>query len=178
MTQKHCPSYDGYSITNDGIAYTHRRRFGLGKGAGGGVAVDWKYQKKLNQYEGHGGYMYVSISTPSGQRSVPIHALLMDAFVGPRPAGMEIRHLDGNPKNNSLSNLCYGTRAENANDRVKHKAQPRGQKHGRAKLSLDDVEKIKQLYQEEKTIAYIARLCGVGESTVRDIVKGRNWKHA
>lgn len=48
------------------------------------------------------------------------HTLVMAAFVGPRPEGMEIRHLDGDPGNNRLDNLAYGTRGENARDMLRH----------------------------------------------------------
>jgi len=44
-----------------------------------------------------------------------------EAFIGPYPPGQETRHLDGDPLNNSVGNLCYGTRAENMQDRVRHK---------------------------------------------------------
>lgn len=177
MRQKYCPSYWGYSITENGQVFTHRKRFGLGKGNGGGVKIDWSYQKKLNPYEGHGGYMYVSVSTSRGQRGVPIHTLLLDAFVGVRPKGAEIRHLDGNPKNNQLCNLVYGTAQENANDRVAHGHQPKGKDHHRAKLNKDEVIKIRGLYKGGGTIASLARLYRMSESGIRDIVKRRNWKH-
>lgn len=49
-----------------------------------------------------------------------IHQLVMRAFVGPCPEGMETRHLDSNPRNNALANLAYGTRKENARDRVEN----------------------------------------------------------
>lgn len=42
-----------------------------------------------------------------------VHALVLLAFVGPPPPGREVLHLDHNPRNNRLSNLRYGTRAEN-----------------------------------------------------------------
>lgn len=48
------------------------------------------------------------------------HTLVLAAFVGPRPAGMDARHLDGNPGNNRLDNLAYGTRAENMQDKRRH----------------------------------------------------------
>jgi hypothetical protein len=48
------------------------------------------------------------------------HTLVMAAFVGPRPDGMDIRHLDGDPSNNALDNLAYGTRAENMQDKRRH----------------------------------------------------------
>lgn len=46
--------------------------------------------------------------------------LVGEAFLGPRPDGLETRHLDGNPANNSARNLRYGTKSENAQDRVRH----------------------------------------------------------
>lgn len=53
-------------------------------------------------------------------RSWQVHALVLLAFVGPRPDGLEIRHLDDNPEHNHLSNLAYGTRSENRHDRVRN----------------------------------------------------------
>jgi HNH endonuclease len=44
----------------------------------------------------------------------------MTAFVGPPPSGQEIRHLDGNPANDHLYNLAYGTRSQNQKDSVRH----------------------------------------------------------
>ena len=46
-----------------------------------------------------------------------VHRLVMLAFVGPCPEGMQVRHLDGDPANNRLPNLAFGTPVENARDR-------------------------------------------------------------
>jgi len=177
MTQKYCPSYWGYSVTHDGHVFTHRKRFGKGKGHGGGVRIDWNFQKELNHFRGHGGYMYVSISTDHGQRSIPIHVLLTDAFIGPRPPGLEVRHLDGNPTNNSLSNLVYGSKKENAKDRIRCGKHTIGESHGRAKLTNKSVLEIRQRHLVGETIASIASSFKLGETTIGDIVKGRHWTH-
>ena len=66
------------------------------------------------------GYALVSFPTPNGPRQRFVHRVVLEAFVGPRPEGMECRHLDGNPLNNRLENLCWGTPSENAWDRVHH----------------------------------------------------------
>lgn len=49
-----------------------------------------------------------------------IHSIVLLAFIGPRPDGMDIRHLDGDPTNNRLANLKYGTKSENSFDAVRH----------------------------------------------------------
>jgi hypothetical protein len=175
---KRCHSYDGYSVTESGRVFTHRRRFGLGKGKGGGVVIDDAYQKEIFSSPGHGGYPYFAVITKEGKhRSVPLHTLLMDAFTGPRPEGMEVRHLDGNHLNNNLENLTYGTAKENAEDRVRCGAHTIGETHGRAKLTVDNVRDIRHMYECAIPIAEIAREFNRGESTIRDIVKGKHWKH-
>jgi hypothetical protein len=72
------------------------------------------------------GYERVGLSATTGSRRkhLLVHALVLSAFVGPRPPGLEIRHLDGNPRHNDLSNLAYGTTSENARDRVRHGTHP------------------------------------------------------
>jgi hypothetical protein len=44
----------------------------------------------------------------------------MLAFAGPKPNGLETRHLDGDHSNNALANLAYGTHAENMQDALRH----------------------------------------------------------
>jgi len=48
--------------------------------------------------------------------------MVLEAFVGPCPEGMECCHRDGNPANNHVGNLYWGTRSENLYDAVRHGA--------------------------------------------------------
>lgn len=67
------------------------------------------------------GYRNVHLTVLGRRRTFTVHQLVMLTFVGPRPDGMtDIRHLDGDPGNNRLSNLVYGTRAENIRDAQEH----------------------------------------------------------
>lgn len=66
------------------------------------------------------GYMRVSLSREGVVSVRSVHSLVTEAFIGPRPLGHEVRHLDGNPANNRLSNLTYGTRAQNEADKRAH----------------------------------------------------------
>lgn len=66
------------------------------------------------------GYRRVGLSRNGSKKTFEIHVLVMRAFVGVAPAGMEVCHVDGDSLNNDLGNLRYGTRSDNALDRVRH----------------------------------------------------------
>src|SRR5690606_23518834 len=59
---------------------------------------------------------HVSVVLKKGSIGKPVHQLVMLAFKGPTPAGEEIRHLNGIPTDNRLSNLAFGTRTDNILD--------------------------------------------------------------
>lgn len=63
------------------------------------------------------GYYTVSFGR---NNSKTVHSLVALAFLGPRPKGMEVLHIDGTRTNNAVSNLRYGTRTDNILDAIKH----------------------------------------------------------
>jgi len=67
-----------------------------------------------------GGYAQVCLFNHTKKKTVGVHVLVLTAFVGPCPAGMETLHEDGVRANNQLSNLRWGTRSENAKDKIRH----------------------------------------------------------
>lgn len=66
------------------------------------------------------GKNYRTVHLGDRERDRKVHQLVLAAFVGPVPEGQEVRHLDGDPTNNRLDNLLYGTRSENRLDSVRH----------------------------------------------------------
>lgn len=72
-------------------------------------------------------YLIVELSLHpiARRRSYLVHRLVGEAFLGPQPHGMHTRHLDGDPTNNRLTNLAYGTPAENAADTKRHALERR-----------------------------------------------------
>jgi NUMOD4 motif/HNH endonuclease len=66
------------------------------------------------------GYMFVCMKGDGRQQHAPVHRLVLLAFVGPAPDGMECRHLNGVPDDNRLPNLAWGTHTENMQDVVRH----------------------------------------------------------
>lgn len=59
------------------------------------------------------GYLRTSLSASDRKQNFLVHRLVLAAFVGPCPEGMEALHLDNDPSNNRLDNLKWGTPSEN-----------------------------------------------------------------
>lgn len=66
------------------------------------------------------GHMYVDLKVDAKCSSRSVHGLVAAAFLGPRPDGLQIRHLNGIPSDCRLVNLAYGTQSENMLDSVRH----------------------------------------------------------
>jgi hypothetical protein len=85
------------------------------------VSLKWGKRREIAPWPNKFGYLGVSLHGPGGRRlSRTVHRIIAETFIGPLPEGMETRHLDGNKLNNSVSNLTYGSRSENAIDQVVH----------------------------------------------------------
>lgn len=112
-------------------------------------------------------------------RTVKVHRLILEAFVGLRPPGHQARHLDGNRAHSSLSNLVWGTVQENSDDRKRHGTIPRGSRVGNSKLTDSDVIEIRRRAVGGERFASIARHFGVHPSVVSRIASGhsRAWRH-
>jgi len=105
-----------------------------------------------------------------------LHQLVLTTYIGPCPAGMQARHLDGNPENNNLINLAWGTSKENAQDRERHGRTRRGDSHGNAILCERDIHNILKEYTS-KSAQTISCEYGVSLVAIKHIVQGRLWRH-
>jgi hypothetical protein len=155
----------GYRIGDDGLVQTSRHADGRGRYHLG----PWKTLKSSPLKSGH---MRVSLGN-SNERYV--HVLVLNAFVGPCPEGMECRHLDGNPGNNHLWNLAWGTRKENYEDSVRHGTAVIGIEQFNRVLDETDVRAIVGLCQSGQTMDAVAGKFGVHPTNVHAIMTGRSW---
>lgn len=106
-----------------------------------------------------------------------VHSLVAEAFHGPRPDGMQVRHLDGNPSNNNAANLAYGTPKQNAADRIAHGRNCHGEKNGNSSLRANDVERIRLLHQAGDANQYeLAEMFGISQAQINNIVLYKQWR--
>jgi hypothetical protein len=105
---------------------------------------------------------------------VRVHKLVLEAFVGKCPKGLECCHNDGNSFNNHIDNLRWDTHQSNIHDRIKHGTSNRGERCGTAKLTLEQVRAIRKDTRLQKEIA---AQYGVNQNTISRIKNGIRWKH-
>jgi len=133
--------YDGlYEVSDMGRVRTlpHTRRSRSGRTAQ--VRLRLIRPVKLPPPHNH---WTITLSRDGKRTSYPLHTLVLTAFSGPAPSGMQCRHMDGDPDNNRLDNLQWGTPLENAADRDRHGTTARGERNGCATLSDEHVREIK-----------------------------------
>jgi hypothetical protein len=118
------------------------------------------------------GYPVLKLTKEGRGRTLAVHVIVLTAFAGPKGTGQECRHLNGDPKDPRLSNLCWGTPLENTEDRQRHGTMPRGASHHAAKLSAEQVLEIRNLCASNRQIA---AKYGVSPSVISNIKNQKAW---
>ncbi len=152
---RHVPGWPGYAVGDNGVVLSCRTR------------NKWKPLRPVLDQSGH---FQVTLRQPDGKRINPkVHRLVLEAFAGPRSEKAECRHLDGDPTNNHLCNICWGSHKENSQDRVRLDELSR-------KLSDDNVQDIREL-SKHLFHREIAQLYGVSRSLVSQVLRQRCCGH-
>lgn len=127
------------------------------------------------------GYKIVCLTKNAIQTNMKVHRLVLTAFCGP-PESIEkneCAHLDGNPNNNNLWNLVWATRKQNARHMVLHgrSQSKKGDESSSAKLSSNDVHRIREAKLFGAFNSDLARAYGVSTGSIYLINKRINWSH-
>lgn len=115
------------------------------------------------------GHLYAYLYVNNRQIARHVGRLVLEAFVGPCPQGMECCHNDGDPANNRLENLRWDTRHSNVRDRVNAGSG--------YKLTPEDVQTIRQLLTAGHPRSDVARQFNVTYATIYGIATNRSWRH-
>lgn len=185
---KQVPGFSDYFVTPSGKVYS-RYRLGRPRTRYGELNGVQRWPDGfISEVVGgphRAGYRLIGLRK-DGKRTVrSLHVIILEAFAGSRPDGMECRHKDGNPANNTLGNLEWGTPLENLNDKRKHGTVRIGEKHQNAKLTVEIVREIKaSLAPDGKRNTNpgtrqrdLAKRFGVTPACISAISIGRTWSH-
>lgn len=99
-----------------------------------------------------------------------IHHLVLGAFDRPRVGDEQCCHIDGNPTNNALWNLRWGTQSSNWDDSKRH-----GTRRRYSKLTEAQVEELRAASAAGVSGAELGRRYGISDTQARNIATGRQW---
>ena len=163
---KPIPSEPGYFAGEDGTIYSAWEGRGHLAKIGGEL-------KPLKTTAAPDGRCQVN---PRG-KSRRVSRLVLEAFVGPCPEGMEACHFpDRDTRNNRLENLRWDTPRSNQADRKIHGTSNAGERNGSARLTEAQVTEIRRRREDGEPVLLLAQEFGVAQVTVRAIVSRRIWK--
>lgn len=141
------------------------------------------------------GYLHATLCVGGKSARRYAHALVAEAFIGPKPEGAQVNHINGRKDDNRRENLEYVTRSENMRHAARigllHPARgerhmsktrpdsvPRGEQHPHAKLTEDRARAIRAEWAAGGiTQRELAERHGVTQSNVSRLLAGQSWKH-
>ena len=162
------PVYEGfYAVSNLGavkrLKSGHRTHIG----------------KKLSPVVNGYGYCQAGLSIRGKAYTKRIHSLVMSAFVGQCPRGLQINHKNGIKTDNRLENLEYITPRENIRHSIEKLGNSfQGENNGCAILTENQVREIRKTYIPHKvTLAFLAKKYGVSLDCIYTVIHKIKWKH-
>lgn len=176
---RNIPGFFGYRVGTDGSVWTCRKRIKLRNNEGGGYRIvlgdAWREIRGQIVWS---GYRRITLYRDKKRTRHYIHRLVLEAFVGPCPSGMEACHDPDHDRSNCrLDNLRWDTRVNNHADAIRDGRTLVGERNPSARLNSGNVLRIRELAAEGQTHRSLAEKYGVDRSTISLIVRREKWKH-
>ena len=160
---KDIPGYEGLYQVSDTGKVRHLPRVTQD---GRQVGMRMLRRQRSDKY----GHKIVALADREGNVSRRfVHRLVLLAFVGPCPEGLEVCHNDGRGWNNRLENLRYDTRSSNQIDCVKQG------KNNFAKLNEESVRAIRKGFEEGVSAINLGKQFGVSREAIYNVVKRKTY---
>jgi len=126
------------------------------------------------------GYLFVVLVNIEIRKTIRLHRLVYESFVGPILEGMQINHINGMKTDNRLENLEVVTASQNKLHAIHvlgHKPYvipSQGEKNGRAKLKQSDIPEIFSLRERGWSQQKIADAFGINQTNISRILLGKS----
>jgi hypothetical protein len=135
----------------------------------------FEQQQALNKK----GYPTVGLSRDGFCRSFTTHRLVAMMFIGPKPKGTQVNHIDGVKTNNHWRNLEYVTCKQNIRHAVDNglRGNFKGTANGCTKITEEDIPVIRAACASGESQSSVGRRYGLTQANVSMIVLRRTWSH-
>ncbi len=121
---------------------------------------------------------YGQIAVPGTRKSVPVHRVAYETWIGPIPDDQPIvRHKCDNPPCINPEHLEIGTQADNVQDKVVRGRCIRGESLSWAKMTDETVLEMRQKFSSGISRAILAKQYGISWSMADKICSGKSWTH-
>ena len=130
--------------------------------------------KKLG-YSTNAGYVYTNIKVEKVVRQLAAHRLQAYQKYGSRmyEKGIEVRHVDGNPSNNSWFNILIGTHSENMMD-IPEQVRIKKARHASSFIRKYDRGEVTKYYERTKSYKKTMKKFNISsKGTLHFILNGR-----
>lgn len=152
-----------FKVSNSGAAPRHKP----------GIGACWVYA----EYTTEAGYGQFCLRRGEFR---PAHAVSYALAKGPVPPRMHVCHHCDNPPCVRPDHLFIGTAADNARDmfaKGRQGSRHPGTERANARLTEDDVRAIRSVPYFYGRGRHLARLYGVSDHTIREVLANQGWKH-
>lgn len=167
-TGRDIAGFPGYRVTTDG-----RVQSAWAPGPRRAPGDVWR---DLVQCASVKGYRKVTLCGPGVRKQPNVHRLVAEAFI-PNPDDLPcVRHLDGDPANNAVENLAWGTYLENEHDKKRHGTWDATHR-GNPKLTRADRDRARALVAGGATHTSVAIDLGVCKSSINRLIAGFSWRN-
>jgi len=167
---KAIPDFPGYEVSDQGGVRSYRL-------TGKRTHKLANHPKILRPLWSQDGYKRAALSKDGKLHYFSVHRLVLEAFVGPCPPGMQACHNDGKPINCYVNNLRWDTIKNNHNDKHKHGTVIYGERNGRVKLTENQIIEIRKLATQGYSTIELGEMFSVTHQNINRIIKYLTWKH-
>lgn len=171
---KDIKGYEGlYQISNKGRVKSLARVIKRNNGR----ELPLKERIKNDVYDNK-GYSRINLSKNGKSKKHSVHRLVANAFLIKQKHQDQVNHIDGDKKNNDVSNLEWCTGKEN----VRHsyaigKASHVGERNTFATINDDIAREIIKLKDSGLTAKKVGQKVGASKNVVYSIWQGKTWTH-
>jgi HNH endonuclease len=149
------------------------------------LTIQERFLAKISRDADRGCWLWIGMTDPSGygithinRRKLGAHRAAWKLFRGEIARGLFVCHTCDVRACVNPEHLFLGTAADNAQDMIGKHRNPRGEKHPLAKLTAEQVSRIKAMLVEDRFyMTEIALQFGVSATAIWSIKSGKTWRH-